>query len=289
MNIRQGIPRIEDKQRVVPSLILGIIVAGLFMLKPHIIVAQQLELLYTGLDNPTSLYVHQDVIYIVEQGKNRLLQLNKQGELLETTGGQGRGDYQFDTPVDIHATNGLKVYVSDFRNHRVQLFDRRGQFLGSLKAASGFNNASYSPTQLVVNDLGEVYFLDQSSNTIKWYDLDGNYVDEFSVPAQIDQVDDIQLYEREFYLLDKRKEGIHVLNESGMYSHFIEAGQAGAFLKAGKTLILFYTDSILFDDGSPTPRQMALHTSERLIDSHLENDTIYILGDKKLYKLAWDR
>ncbi|HBX67068.1 MAG TPA: hypothetical protein DEG32_13255, partial [Balneolaceae bacterium] len=68
----------------------------------------------------------------------------------------------------VDATNGLKVFVTDYNNRRVQVFDKRGQYLSSIAGKDTFGNTRrYNPTQVSVNGLGEVFFVDESENYIR--------------------------------------------------------------------------------------------------------------------------
>jgi sugar lactone lactonase YvrE len=49
---------------------------------------------------------------------------------LKAWGRKGKGDGEFDAPIGIAIDAGDKIYVSEFRNNRVQKFDADGRFLG---------------------------------------------------------------------------------------------------------------------------------------------------------------
>lgn len=142
---------------------------------------EQSKVIYSGLQDATSIYATQDHLFVVESGKHRLLKLDHDGNLIETLGGLGSGDYQFDRPVDVDATNGLKIYVSDYGNNRIQIYDRRFQYLGSITGETAFQNRRMKPTQLVVNDFGELFVYDESSKSILKFDENGDYRDNFEI------------------------------------------------------------------------------------------------------------
>ena len=195
-----------------------LLVVSLFFLTPAL--AQKsasTEILFTNLKNPTSLYVTQEHIYVVESGRNRVLKLNLLGELVTTVGGLGIGEYQLDTPIDVDATNGLKIYVSDNRNNRIQIYDKRFQYLTSLRRYPwGRSSRPIRPTHLVVNNLAELFFYDLDSKSIISVDDKGNKLDEFQIPAVIREVSDIQAVGRELYILDLKSKQYHVLSYNGL-------------------------------------------------------------------------
>ncbi|MEQ9308506.1 MAG: hypothetical protein RLN90_03565 [Balneolaceae bacterium] len=175
------------------------------------------DIVITNLKNPTSLYVTQEHIYIVESGKNRILKLDHFGEIKSTLGGLGNGDYQFDTPIDIDATNGLKIYVSDYRNNRIQIFDKRFQYLTSLRRyPRARSSRPIKPTHLSVNSFNELFFYDQDSNSIISIDDFGNKQDEFQIPNVIRDVSDLQLVGRDLFILDLKSKQYHRLAYNGV-------------------------------------------------------------------------
>ncbi len=151
---------------------------------------EESKIIYSGLDKATSIYATQDHLFVVESGKHRMLKLDHDGNLIETLGGLGSGDYQFDSPIDVDATNGLKIYVSDYGNNRIQIFDRRFQYLGSITGESAFQNRRIRPTRVVVNEFGELFMYDESTKSIFKFDENGSFSNNFEInetsPARID-------------------------------------------------------------------------------------------------------
>ncbi len=171
------------------------------------------EVIYSDLDNPTSIYATQDHLFVVESGKHRILKLDHNGKLIETLGGLGSGDYQFDTPIDIDATNGLKIYISDYRNNRVQIFDRRFQYLSTIKAPQGQRN--FRPTQLVVNDFGELFVYDESTKSIHKYDENGNWRDSFELNS-ISEISEMNLVQDNLELINNSKREVSLISQNGL-------------------------------------------------------------------------
>lgn len=178
--------------------------------------AQQPQIIYSGLNNATSIYATSNHIFVIESGKNRVLKLDHDGELEAKLGGLGTGDYQFDTPIDIDATNGLKIYISDYRNNRIQIFDRRFQFLTSIKGENSFGyNRRIKPTQLVVNAFGELFFYDEASNSIHKHDENGAHRDSFELPQNF-EVFDINLKGDLMELIDRKNRNVQLMSQNGV-------------------------------------------------------------------------
>ncbi len=175
---------------------------------------EEKDIIFSGLENATSIYATQDHLFVVESGKHRLLKLDHNGNLIETLGGLGTGDYQFDTPIGVDATNGLKIYVTDYGNERIQVYDRRFQYLGSITGESGFQNRRISPTQLVVNDFGELFVYDDASKAILKFDKNGNFMDEFDLSGL--QASNIEIRNDELIITDRISGQIGVISQNGL-------------------------------------------------------------------------
>jgi len=185
----------------------------------------RLETVAIHLDHAAAIYaVGNEQVYVVESGRHRLLKLSSNGQRLDSLGNQGFGNYQFDQPVDIDATNGLKIYVSDQNNNRIQVFDRRFQYLASIQAGGAPIPANrYIPGRLTVNRMGELFFYDDDSDSIIRYGINGEYRghfpirddDRLNIPADLASVGDKLL------LADPAQGVIHVLSSNGPYIRFI--------------------------------------------------------------------
>ena len=71
-----------------------------------------------------------DSVYVVDQGRTRIVKFSPDGQVLTVWGSKGNGDGQFDdhTSVAVDPTTN-KVYVADPLNKRIQVFDSNGKFL----------------------------------------------------------------------------------------------------------------------------------------------------------------
>ena len=73
-----------------------------------------------------------------------------------------------------------KVYVVDYHNYRVQVFDANGNFL--LKFGSqGTGNGQFSQLGGVcVDSLGNIYVTDEVNSTVQKFDSNGNFLEVFA-------------------------------------------------------------------------------------------------------------
>ena len=243
------------------------------------------EIIYKGLQNPTSIYVTRNHIYIVDQDENQLIKLDHFGNVRDRIGGSGSGDYQFSTPVDVDATNGLKIYISDYNNRRIQVFDRRGQYLSSLETPENLNERRSSPTQIAVNDIGEVFFYNESDKSIRKYGFNGSYSDSYPLPRTIAQVDDIVFKNRTFYVLDKKKSVIHVLSENWIPETFYPAPRIEAFAVTDEE-VWHFTKNGIKAEGRDGIRQFKWRSHFAPVDAQFLDDILFVVDSRNVYKLS---
>ncbi|MDR9419079.1 MAG: hypothetical protein RI561_08940 [Gracilimonas sp.] len=249
--------------------------------------AQSPALLYSNLQNATSFSVTQNFVYVVEQDQNRILKFDHEGVLVETVGGKGSGDYQFSRPVDIDATNGLKIFITDYNNRRVQVFDRRGQFLSSIYRGDTFGSSRrYNPTQISVNSLGEVFFVDETEDQIYRFDVDSNLMDEFRISSEIASVDEMLATSKEILVLDKRTKTIHRLALNSSYRGFLPADGVSAFHKNERGFWKVYRDRLELE--TETGNSSSFQFDEEISPTGIKaiNNTAYILTSTQLFKIT---
>ena len=117
-----------------------------------------------------------DSIYVVDQGRTRIVKFSPDGQVLATWGSAGSGDGQFRDPTSVvvdPATN--KVYVADPRNKRIQIFDQNGKFLSNWSVpewgeAAGFEDLA------IDSDAGRLYASSAHMNAVFIFDLNGTRI-----------------------------------------------------------------------------------------------------------------
>ncbi len=185
----------------------------------------KLEKMGGSFRGANSIYMtSQPLIYVVESANHRFLVLNEQGKRIDSVGNQGFGNYQFDRPVDIDATNGLKIYVSDYNNGRIQVFDRRLQFLSSITPPVGNEQFySYQPTELTISDNRELFFYEKDSGRLVQYNENGELLASMRVRTdrRLRSPADLDTYGGDVLLADSSRGVLHFLQPGGQYVKFV--------------------------------------------------------------------
>lgn len=244
----------------------------------------------TGLHDARSLYVTGiPNLYIAETGRHRILKLALTGERLDSLGNQGMGTYQFDHPVDIDATNGLKIYVSDYNNGRIQVFDRRLQLLSSITPPAGNNDFyTYRPTSLVVNNMRELFFYDDGSERIVKYNSNGAF--DSSFPLQPNHIStaivDLGSFNDQLLVLDARKGVVHFLSDNGQYIKFIGGFKDVKGITTDPSSIWIITSSQIDQLNGQGTRLQSYQLPENIepADIAVYQNQVFVLTGKNLYK-----
>lgn len=250
--------------------------------------AQQFKVdtLYSGLKNPTSFLLANNAIYIVEQGNHRILKLYLNGNLIEKYGNRGSGNYQFDSPTDIASSTGLKIFVSDPGNNRIQVFDKRWQYLSSIKGNDKFRTRDeISPEYIGVNKQGEIFFYDSRSKSIGKYDEDGAYLDHIPIPSDIKDVSGLQIIDGSIFILDTKSELVHKISANGFYESFYEAKGSVSFFYRDNEMYLA-KNKILEKQGPLTKKTiLSFEKRSEINDIYVVENKIYILSSHALIRI----
>ncbi|MBI2248192.1 MAG: NHL repeat-containing protein [Candidatus Omnitrophica bacterium] len=125
-----------------------------------------------GLEGPIGVAVDADgSIYVSDSGHHRIVQLSPAGELLRTFGGEGSALGQLDRPMHIATDSTGRLYVAEYLNDRIQLFDGEGHAQGT--RGDGIFDA---PSGVAVDREGAVYIADFYHDRVVKLSLEGDVV-----------------------------------------------------------------------------------------------------------------
>jgi len=189
----------------------------------------KLDLVTSPLDGASSLSVTPaGLIFLTEKNRDRLLVVTADGERTDSLGARGSGDYRFNMPVSVDATNGLKIYVADQNNGRVQLYDRRFQYLSSVTADKIDQETRFRPSQLQISNSGDLFVYDSDLHIIYIFDPLGNYSRKIDLRSfQVGSDIHMKISGSVLLIFDSDRGIIHKFNADGGYLNFI-GGFSGA-------------------------------------------------------------
>ncbi|MCH8525295.1 MAG: hypothetical protein LAT52_12160 [Balneolales bacterium] len=203
-------------------------------------------------------------MYVADAGRHHIIRLNATGERLDSLGGRGVGNVQFDNPTHIDAGNELKIYVSDVGNQRISMFDRRWQPLGFLDLTPG----RYEPGALVQTPQGEVIFWDQEGQRLRKVRADAQ-------PDQFYQPDVSEVEHAPVALLQLESTLWLVDGTAGVVHRFGMNGRRLGFIHVGAEM----------SDGAVNKGEVLLLTPQGLLRMRASGEIIhlYVFGSDKTY------
>ncbi|MEN3185918.1 MAG: NHL repeat-containing protein [Atribacterota bacterium] len=106
-------------------------------------------------------------IWIVDTAHNCVQVLDKSGRFLFRFGREGSEDVNFRHPRYIFVQNDF-VFISDYRNHRITIYDRQGNLVTTIGGKEGIGELDFSyPEGVWVDEEGILWVADAGNNRVK--------------------------------------------------------------------------------------------------------------------------
>ena len=145
-----------------------------------------------------------DSVYVVDQGRARIVKLSPDGQVLTVWGSKGNGDGQFDDHTSVAVdprTN--KVYVADPRNKRIQVFDSNGRFLTKWVIPEWGKPAGFEDL-IVDSTTGRLYASSANMDAVLVFDLNGKRISTLAPkpPDRFGGPSALALFNRKLYVLN---------------------------------------------------------------------------------------
>jgi DNA-binding beta-propeller fold protein YncE len=145
-----------------------------------------------------------DSVYVLDQGRTRIVRFSPDGHVLSSWGSKGSGDGQFNDPTSVAVDSTTnKVYVADPRNRRIQVFDSEGKFLTKWSVPEWGQPAGFE--DLVIDSkMGRVYASSVNIDAVLIFDLNGTRVGNLTPkpPDRLDGPSALALADRKLYVLN---------------------------------------------------------------------------------------
>ena len=168
-----------------------------------------------GLYGPRRIAIGpDDLIYVVDSGRNRIVKFSGDGQVLASWGSEGSGDGQFrgvsSVAVD-PATN--KVYVADPLNRRIQVFDENGKFLTKWSVPEWGQTLGLEDLA-IDSQTGRLYASSAHLNAVLIFDLNGTRLGSLmpKPPEKLEGPSALALFNRKLYVLNMTGNRISVID-----------------------------------------------------------------------------
>lgn len=113
---------------------------------------------------------------VIDGGTGGVVILGPSGEVERSVNGKGWGQLEFDQPVDVDASPTLRIYIADYGNARVQVFDNKLNYVSKVDGRSAEDDNSYRfryPLSVAVSRHNDIFVLDGDDARIVKFDVNG--------------------------------------------------------------------------------------------------------------------
>ena len=132
--------------------------------------------------NPTGLAVDKigNFLYVADQNNHiQRFKMEKDSSctFVSRFGAKGTGKGQFNCPCGLLYTRSEQLFVCDFRNHRIQVFDKEGKFLHAFGRHGSKPREFNEPHSIAINnDQDKVFITDHNNNRIQIFSPHGKFL-----------------------------------------------------------------------------------------------------------------
>jgi streptogramin lyase len=168
-----------------------------------------------GFYGPRKIAIGPDEsVYVVDSGRNRIVKLSPDGQVVASWGSEGSGNGQFRgvTSVAIDPATS-KVYVGDPVNSRIQVFDSSGKFLSKWSVPDWGKAVGYEDLA-IDSRTGRVYASSAHINAVFVFDLNGSRIGSLTPkpPDKLEGPSALALFDRKLYVLNMTGNRISVID-----------------------------------------------------------------------------
>jgi DNA-binding beta-propeller fold protein YncE len=118
---------------------------------------------------PNGIALTAGTVYVVDSKRHEVRTYDKSGTFTGSFGGHGTGNGQLDFPIDIVIDESVnEIYISDWRNRRIVVFDLAGTWLRNLQTPlndSG-DDVFFRPSGLGIDPGGNLYVVDNALSAV---------------------------------------------------------------------------------------------------------------------------
>lgn len=226
----------------------------------------------TGFDRPCDIIrLNDGNILVSEVAGDRLALLDSKGHFIKYIGSKGRKDGEMVGPLYLAQDNLERIYVTDYGNRRVDVFDVEGNALYSFGGKQAGFKGLKGPTGIaIVND--SVFVADDQKGCIYEFDRAGNYIRELVEQKTFKKPEAIKVWEDTLIICDSNKV-MSVDPETGALFEYVRTGNAPTRVTAasgdvnGNVIVTDYTANEVYVMSKVQELVGGLFTQIEMIDA----------------------
>jgi len=199
-----------------------------------------------GSDNgqflfPTGIFISEDVVFVADNGNNRVQKLKVTGEFIMNIGTQGSRNAKFYHPCDICFASNGKGYVTEYFSKTLRVFNPNGELssivnrqrttvlkvpetdlCGNIHCDYFSKRANVLSAEAVALDPHEnLHVTDYSSKCVRVFSADGNYIHKYG-SGQLQSPSGIAIDQNGYSLVgDWERKSLCIFDLRGHFVHSI--------------------------------------------------------------------
>ncbi len=231
-----------------------------------------------------------DYMYVADAGNHRVqiyyIQIDSGGDhsywyewTLGATGESGSDGGHLNWPTGA-ASDGTYIYVADFNNNRVQVFDWYTFGLEGTIGTAGSGDGEFdSPSDVAVDSYGNLYVADQGNMRVQEFDSAGNHVQNFGTTG-VPYDTNAYHYNEPFGVAVDGTGNIAIVEDEQRGHRLIKLDGSGAELFTRGEPGIGGSDSSHFED----PNAVAFDSSGRIYVADSGNNRVQIFSSGGTYQ-----
>ena len=178
-----------------------------------------------GFDRPSDIIrLNDGNLLLSEHAGDRLSLLSPKAGFIKYIGSKGRGNGQMVGPLYLAQDYLDRIYVTDYGNRRVDVFDSEGNALFSFGKKQNSFAGLKGPTGIAVIE-DSVFVADDQTGCIYEFDRAGNYIRELVEPETFSKPEGIRFLNGKLLLCDKNRL-VSVDQDTGACFEYVRTGNA---------------------------------------------------------------
>lgn len=188
-------------------------------------VIERIEGPVNGFDRPSDIMrLHSGKLLVSENAGDRLALLNEKGRFEKYIGTKGRKNGQMVGPLYLSQDYLERIYVTDYGNRRVDVFDKDGEPVFYFGGKQGGFKGLKGPTGIAVVD-ERVYVADDQTGAIYEFDRAGNYIRELVEAETLNKPEGLKYWNGSLIVCDMNRI-ISVDADTGALFEYARTGNA---------------------------------------------------------------